>query len=51
MQRLRTLNPNVALSAEVERVEEKNADYFSKFDVVIATCCTTEQLVRLVWVW
>lgn len=45
MQRLRTLNPNVALSAEVESVEGKGADYFTKFDVVVATCCNTDQLV------
>ena len=39
------MNPNVALSAEVAGVEEKSADYFSKFDVVVATCCSIEQLV------
>lgn len=50
MQRLRTLNPNVALSAEVEGVEEKSADYFTKFDVVVATCCNIEQLVTCVGV-
>ncbi len=46
MLRLRTLNPNVLISADTDGLEEKDAEYLSRFDVVVVTCSTTEQLVR-----
>ena len=45
--RLQALNPNVAVSADTESVEGKSDDYLKQFDVVCATCCTTETLVSL----
>ncbi len=45
MLRLRTLNPNVVILADTGRLEEKDSDYLSRFDVIVVTCSTTEQLV------
>lgn len=44
--RLQVLNPNVSVKADTERVEDKPDDYFTQFDVICATCCTTDTLVR-----
>lgn len=50
MQKLRTLNPNVVISADVEELQQKSDDYFLRFDVVVMTCHTTPDLVRgVVW--
>ena len=46
MPRLQVLNPNVSVKAEREGAEEKSDDYFTQFDVICATCCTTDTLVR-----
>ena len=43
--RLQVLNPNVTVTADTDRVEDKPDDYFSQFDVICATCCTTSTLV------
>lgn len=47
MQKLRTLNPNVVISADVEELQQKSDDYFLRFDVVVMTCHTTPDLVRV----
>lgn len=44
--RLQVLNPNVSVKADSERAEEKSDDYFTQFDVICATCCTTYTQVR-----
>lgn len=46
MPRLQVLNPNVLVKADSGKVEEKSDEYFTQFDVVCATCCTTDILVR-----
>lgn len=46
VQRLRNLNPNVVISADVEELKEKGDDYFLRFDVVVMTGHSTEDLVR-----
>ena len=33
------------LIADVDQPENKSDDYFRTFDVVVATCCTNQQLV------
>ena len=47
MLRLRTLNPNVTISADTGLLEEKDSNYLSRFDVIVVTCSTTEQLVSI----
>lgn len=47
VQRLRTLNPNVVITADVEELKDKNDDFFLRFDVVVVTCQTTEELVTV----
>ena len=43
--RLQALNPNVTVSADTEKVEEKLDEYFKQFNVICATCCSSETLV------
>lgn len=45
MERLRPLNPNVTLTADTGLLEDKDEKYFSCFNVIVATCCKTEELV------
>ena len=47
MDRLRTLNPNVIISADVGKLGDKTDEYFKRFNVVIATCSKTDELVSL----
>ena len=49
VERLQRLNPNVLISADTTPLSEKNDDFFTRYDVVIATCCTTEELVSMVF--
>ena len=46
VQRLRTLNPNVVITADVEELKDKSDDFFLRFDVVVITRHTTDELVR-----
>ena len=46
MPRLQLLNPNVSVKADTGKVGEKSDEYFTQFDVICATCCTTDTLVR-----
>ena len=43
--RLQVLNPNVLVTADTEPVEVKGDEYFTQFDVVCASCCSTDTLV------
>ncbi|XP_064407066.1 SUMO-activating enzyme subunit 1-like [Halichondria panicea] len=44
---LQMLNPNVLISADSERVEDKGEEFFTGFDVVCVTSCTTQSMVRI----
>ncbi|XP_062591583.1 SUMO-activating enzyme subunit 1-like [Saccostrea cucullata] len=41
------LNPMVEVTADTQSVEEKADDFFTKFDVVCATCCKQSTLLRI----
>jgi len=45
--RVQQLNPMVEVTADPASSEEKDADFFKKFDVVIATTCSQAELVRI----
>ena len=45
--RVQQLNPMVEVTADSASSEEKEADFFKKFDVVIATTCSQAELVRI----
>ena len=45
--RVQQLNPMVEVTADSASSEEKDADFFKKFDVVIATTCSQAELVRI----
>lgn len=51
VQKLRTLNPNVVISADADELKEKSDDYFLQFDVVVMTGHSTEELVRGIHTW
>ncbi len=48
---LQMLNPNVLISADSERVEDKGEEFFTGFDVVCVTSCTTQSMVGGVKMW
>ena len=45
--RVQQLNPMVEVTADSASSEEKDTDFFKKFDVVIATTCSQAELVRI----
>lgn len=47
MSRLEVLNPNVTVTANTDRPEDKSDEYFSQFDIICATSCTTAILVSV----
>jgi len=47
LDRLQQLNPMVEVTAEPTGTEGKEAEFFQKFDVVIATTCNQAELVRI----
>jgi len=47
LQRLQQLNPMVKVSANTGKTQDKDADYFKQFDVVVATNCNKEELIRI----
>lgn len=44
---LQSLNPNVTVSADTGTVQDKPDEYFKQYDVICASCCTTDTLLRL----
>lgn len=47
LERAQALNPLVKVTADTDRVDDKDDDFFTKWSVVIATECTKEQLIRI----
>jgi len=47
LQRLQQLNPMVKVSADPSETKGKDAEFFKKFDVVVATNCSKEEIVRI----
>ena len=45
--KLQVLNPNVMVTADLGDPTEKNDGYYQQFDVICATCCSTDTLVRI----
>ena len=41
------LNPMVEVTADTDDVESKPDEFFKNYDIVCATCCTTEQQLRI----
>jgi len=47
LQRLQQLNPMVKVSADPTETKNKDAEFFKKFDVVVATNCSKEEIMRI----
>jgi len=47
LDRLQQLNPMVEVTADSSKSCQKDAEFFKQFDIVIATTCPKEELVRL----
>jgi len=47
LQRLQQLNPMVNVTADTENSKNKTADFFKNFDLVVATTCNKEELIRI----
>jgi len=47
LQRLQQLNPMVDVTADTANSKDKDAEFFKKFDIVVATNCTKEESVRI----
>lgn len=47
LERTQQLNPMVTVTADTDDVAEKQEEFFTKFDVVCATCCSEEQLLQI----
>jgi len=47
LQRLQQLNPMVKVSANPTETKDKDADFFKNFDVVVATNCNKEEILRI----
>ncbi|CAH1790823.1 unnamed protein product [Owenia fusiformis] len=45
--RTQLLNPMVEMTADKESVDDKSDEFFKNFDVICATCCSQEQLLRV----
>lgn len=47
LERLQQLNPMVEVTADSGKPADKDVDFFKKFDIVIATTCPKDELVRI----
>ncbi|XP_068083309.1 SUMO-activating enzyme subunit 1 isoform X2 [Anabrus simplex] len=47
LKRAQELNSMVSISADTDNVDEKPDSYFAEFDVVCATECSSQQLIRI----
>merc|ERR1712025_1429218 len=47
LQRLQQLNPMVKVSATPSKSQDKDSEFFKTFDVVVATNCNKEELLRI----
>ncbi|KAK2174456.1 hypothetical protein NP493_801g02066 [Ridgeia piscesae] len=47
LERTQLLNPMVSVSADAADVADKPDDFFRSFDVICATCCSEQQLLRI----
>ena len=47
MERTQQLNSMVEITADTDDVNDKADDFFCNFDVVCATCCNEEELLRI----
>jgi len=47
LDRLQQLNPMVEVTADTGKSEDKDTEFFKQFDIVIATTCNKEELVRI----
>jgi len=47
LNRVQQLNPMVEVTADPSNSEDKDAEFFQKYDVVVATACTQAELVRI----
>merc|ERR1712126_142461 len=47
LQRLQNLNPMVKVSATPSKSEDKDVEFFKTFDVVVATNCNKDELLRI----
>jgi len=47
LQRLQQLNPMVEVTADIANAKDKDAEFFKKFDIVVATNCSKDELVRI----
>ena len=47
LEKVRLLNPMVEVTADTQRVDGKPDKFFTNFDVVCATCCSTAALCRI----
>jgi len=47
LQRLQQLNPMVTVSADPGKSQDKTEEFFKGFDVVVATNCSKDELVRI----
>jgi len=47
LQRLQNLNPMVKVEADTGNSKDKQAEFFKMFDIVVATNCSKDELVRI----
>lgn len=47
LQRLQQLNPMVDVTADTASSKSKDAEFFKKFDIIVATNCAKKELVRI----
>jgi len=47
LQRLQQLNPMVNVTADTENSKAKSAEFFKQFDLIVATTCNKEELIRI----
>jgi len=47
LERVQQLNPMVEVTADSGDIREKEGDFFKQFDIVIATTCNKEELIRI----
>lgn len=47
LNRVQQLNPMVEVAADTSNSETKDAEFFQKYDVVVATACSQTELVRI----
>jgi len=47
LSRLQQLNPMVEVTADTTNIKDKGEDFFKEFDIVIATTCSKDELIRI----